>query len=349
MWDPTPWVVTDADISPEMARLVAYTASGGAEGIIEPTDLRVRALSTPGNRVRVAPGGALLKNRYAGGGQQTYALRNATQHNSPIITATGSSGGRTDLVVARVLDPNYEGSAPPDPNDFQYARTEIIEGVPSNTRSALDLNLNFPAIALARINIPSSTATITNSMITDLRHVANPRIESRLFAYNILGSDGSFHLTGMDNVDGHAWPNLGSHLWRIDVPEWATHVQMLGTWSGVRTFPVSGRYGQLWARLGFNTGYDERGQPSEDPDAGVRVDTHRVHWNLDDVPSGGVQRAFWSVADQRPVPSSMRGLTGQPIRMRGRLTQSGQTGTGIPELDNFSSISCLVQFTEGPA
>lgn len=328
MWDPTPWVVTDADISPEMARLVAYTASGGAEGIIEPPDLRVRALSTPGNRVRVAPGGALLRNRYSGGGQQTYALRNAVQHESPIITATGSSGGRTDLVVARVLDPNYEGSAPPDPNDFQYARTEIIEGVPSNTRSALDLNLNFPAIALARINIPSSTATITNSMITDLRHVANPRKDRQLIV-RPLYRDEEFRLNRL-SPNSQQWPNLD--LGDLRIPEWAERVRILATWAGVYLDRAGGpSHGRIWVRFGS----------SEDPEG---FDTQHTSWGKDTGENIGDVRETWIGGEDKGIPSRLRGQTKQ-IRMRGRVNTE-TTGISRPVLDWLSVVSLDVEFYE---
>ena len=143
---------------------------------------------------------------------------------SPRRITTGSSGGRSDLVVARITDPQYEGQPPADPDDFDYAYVDIIQGVSSSTRSARDLNLSYPAIALARIDLPASTGTVQASHITDLRELAQPRSVRFLRAYALVSGDGSFELTSTGE-NGAAWPepqdlpSMGA--WRVDVPEWA--------------------------------------------------------------------------------------------------------------------------------
>src|SRR5699024_11469005 len=121
-------------------------------------------------------------------GGQSYAVRNDAEVEVS-VTATGSSGGRSDLVVARVLDPQYEGQPPADPDEFDYSMVEIIEGVSSSTTSARDLNLNYPAIALARIDLPASTGTVEASHLTDLREMARPRSERHLFTYALTAED----------------------------------------------------------------------------------------------------------------------------------------------------------------
>src|SRR5699024_9788249 len=137
------------------------------------------------------------------------------------VTATGSAGGRSDLVVARVLDPQYEGQPPADPNDFDYSMVEIIEGVSSSTTSARDLNLNYPAIALARIDLPASTGTVEASHLTDLREMARPRVQRHLFTYGIKQSDPVpedwLNWPTAAPPDGEAWPN---HFWNVDIPSW---------------------------------------------------------------------------------------------------------------------------------
>src|SRR5699024_3903592 len=115
----TPWMVGGGASHPvEVVRQGTHDFTGGAEGISLPGDLRVEPLATPGTSVRVAPGGCTLVNRYPGGEGQSYTARNDAQVTVP-VTATGSAGGRSDLVVARVLDPQYEGQPPTDPDAFQ--------------------------------------------------------------------------------------------------------------------------------------------------------------------------------------------------------------------------------------
>lgn len=224
VWDPTPWFVGGgAEHSAEVARLLAHAATGGADGIITPGDLKVVPLAVPGTSIRVAPGGALIPNRYAGGGQQTYIGRLPSQDVVPVV-ATGSAGGRSDLVVARVLDPQYEGQPPADPVAFQYVRTEIIQGVPAGTTSAAALGLTYPAIELARIDLPASTATVTSAMITDLRSVAVPRI--------LTGQIMAFP-TKDDNMPTGGfswWPELST---AVECPSWATHLDIVAHVSGV--------------------------------------------------------------------------------------------------------------------
>src|SRR5699024_922068 len=181
----TPWAVGGgAQHEVEVARQQTHDSTGGAEGISLPGDLKVRPLATPGTKVRVAPGGALLLNRYPGGAGQTYAVRNDAEVEVS-VTATGSSGGRSDLVVARVLDPQYEGQPPADPDEFDYSMVEIVEGVSSSATSAEDAGLNYPAVALARIDLPASTGTVEADHLTDLREMARPRSKRFLFTYGI--------------------------------------------------------------------------------------------------------------------------------------------------------------------
>lgn len=230
-WDPTPWFIGGgAQHSPEVARLLAYATSGGAEGVVEPADLKVSPLAVPGGSVRIAPGACLLRNRYPGGGQQSYVGRLAMQDTVP-VTPTGSAGGRSDLVVARVLDPQYEGSAPSDPTDFDYVRTAVIEGVAASTIASAQAaraycrTLGYPAIPLGGITLPASTGTVTAGMIRDLRAVALPR-EKR-------GQRMAFP-TGnntMPTTSYSSWP--ADVRTQVDIPEWATRALVLAHLSGI--------------------------------------------------------------------------------------------------------------------
>ena len=91
MWNPTPWMVDGARHSAAVGRLVAYASLNGSEGVVLPTDLKVTALGSPGAAVQVAPGGAIILNRYPGGVRETYVGLNPASHQVP-IAATTSAG-----------------------------------------------------------------------------------------------------------------------------------------------------------------------------------------------------------------------------------------------------------------
>jgi hypothetical protein len=246
-FDPTPWFVGGgAQHSPEVARALAYAGTRGSEGIAGIGDLKVSAQSVPNGTVAVAPGGALLLNRYPGGTGQSYSLRNATTTNVT-VTPTGSGGGRTDLVIARVLDPQYEGAAPSDPTNFQYAYPAIIQGVPSGTLTAKELNLGYPAVALAKITLPASTGTVTSGMITDLRRVAQPRRDRAMVT--VFPSATVTLPTGAYS----SWPIDPAQRPNVLVPSWATRVDIVAHLSGVKFVQSAGAMTTAGIRTGFGS------------------------------------------------------------------------------------------------
>lgn len=323
-WEPTAWAIGGgAEHSPEVARLLAHAATGGAEGIVTPGDLKVQAMPTPGTTIRVAPGAVLLRNRYAGGQQQTYAARNTAQHEVE-VQSTSSGGKRSDLVVARVQDPQYGGPIPADPLTYQYVTTEIIPGVPTNTQSAAELNLGYPAFELARIDLPASTGTVQSSHIEDLRKMATPRKERYLFPYALVGGDGQKLLTASE--DGQAWPDASG--WQVRVPEWANGVHLLGLWSQVKANTGStGSYGRLWASIGALS-----------DSASVRSQV--VGYDL--AAQEGAARLTYSVSWRGGIPAGLRGRT-VPVFLKGRRTSG--PGRSI-ELDAISSVSLDLEFFE---
>lgn len=227
-WDSVPWFVGGgAEHSPEVARLMAYAATAGAEGIVGTGDLRVAPLSVPGGSVRVAPGAALIRNRATGGASQTYVARNPTE-DVVAIAATGSGGGRTDLIVAQVEDPFMAGEpwqTPTNPAVGPYIFTRVIPNVPAGTTSLRNLSgySGRSAVVLARVNIPASTGTITAGMITDLRNVALPRATRSL---DIFGASGG----ALGSTTEAAWP---TNERTVEIPEWATRLKGSVTLTGV--------------------------------------------------------------------------------------------------------------------
>ena len=172
-----PWAIASngAKHSGEVARTLAFAATQGSEGVISVGDMAVQQLAVAGASVQIIPGACAMLNRSPGGDHQTYVDRELATLQLA-IASTSSGGGRSDLIVRRVEDPDFPSWAVPvDPLLGPYSRYAVISGVPNTTTTAKQLNLGYPAIALARIDIPLSTATITTAMIKDMRKVCNPR------------------------------------------------------------------------------------------------------------------------------------------------------------------------------
>lgn len=202
---PDVWAIDGVEVPAAVARAVAYASSGGAEGVVEPEGLKVAPLDVPSTQVRVLPGAALVRNRYAGGSLQTYAVLEQIQQSLPVV-ATGSAGGRSDLVIVRVTDPEFgSGDA--------GSSFEIVQGVPGTAGSEYAATLGYPALALARIDIPASTATITDDMIVDLRSVAIPRTKRVVISKEITTP------AGVESSSFTEWPDEGV---MVEVPDWAT-------------------------------------------------------------------------------------------------------------------------------
>lgn len=314
--DSTPWFVGGgAQHSPEVARTFAYAATRGAEGVVGLGDLKVSAQAVPNGTLRVVPGAALVANRYAGGGQQAYVLRNATQTDVS-VAPTGSDGARTDLVVARVLDPQYGGAAPADPTQFDYARIEVIQGVPAGTLTARELMLGYPAIALAKFRIPASTATITDSMITDLRKVANPRRERAMRAIYPTAA------LSMTNAYGN-WPITAAQRPIVPVPVWATQLDIVVHISGAKF--VKGSAADFVAGIRTVFGSDVSGQ------FGIIVQ--------DAEDTNG--RYHYSLIGSHKITAAMRG-TDQLITLQAQRTST----TGNVTADYQTSVIVDWEFSE---
>lgn len=335
--DKTPWAIGGgASHSVEVARLLAYASTSGAEGIVEPASLRVQAQATPGPSVRVAPGAALLRSRYAGAAQQTYVLRNASQ-TTVAVAATGSAGGRTDLVVVRVLDPQYEGQAPADPDAFDYSRLEIIQGVPAGTSGVASLGLSYPAIALARITVPANTGTITSAMITDLREVAIPRVVEKVFPRPTVTQDSGLVLNSRAAFPAGEWfPNAGGQenngAYHADIPEWATRMQIRMEWLGVRYFPNAG-YGLCWVSYGPGGG-------------GVTPTMYTQSFQWDASGSSQTQRNNWVVHDEVPIPASLRGTRTAFVGRANKTSPNNASYNGVVDLNATSGMVFSVRFLE---
>ncbi len=321
-FEPHPWFIglEGVEHSAEVARMLAWSATNGASGIITPKDLRVVAQSVPSDSVVIRPGGFVVESKFSGASQQSYVERAPTSTTLE-VPATGSSGGATRYVVARITDPDYPGGGtiPPVPNDGAYSAPYLVSSLSSSRTE----------IPLARIDQPANTSAITNAMITDMREMANPRVKIVNRARPSVTSD-----TGMalNSTTGEYFPGDGDATGArqmIDVPKWATRMVIDASWLSVRYAANSNCYGKFWIGYG--------GTPNQ-------YKTQDFYFNSPGRSVDGV-RANWLLSDYRYVPSEVRGSNCyfSFMAMREPASPSGKTS-----MDAVSGLSLKVTFLEEP-
>jgi len=333
-FDQTPWAIGGgAENSPETARTAVYASTNGSEGIVGVGDLKVTALDIPGSGVQMAPGALLSVSRYAGADRQTYTSRLGIPDVIDIAN-TGSSGGRRDCVAVLIDDPSQTGdgeAVPDDPTTYQYVNPVVIPNVAASVKKLQEIPgyTYATGYAVCLVNQPANNGTVTNAMITDLRRVANPRKDSQMLAHAQVAAEAE-RITATSQA-GEVWPNTTAG-WTVDVPEWATRVQILATWSQVAA-PADGNgtaYGRLWVRLGAAN------------DASVRL-TQENSWDTPDVAKGS-SRQTYTVADDIYLPAGLRGRT-IPVNLMARRADAGAASEAIA-CDAVSGVALQVMFVE---
>ncbi|MGW5689799.1 hypothetical protein ACWEWX_02210 [Streptomyces asiaticus] len=313
--NPTPIATTGATHTAQQFRMMIRDLSRANEGITEGDHLKVTALATPGGGVQIADGSAVIIGRVSSV-QGSYSAYNIGVDTSVTIAPTGGSG-RSDMVILRVEDPEYEGTRDPAVDPIVFF--EVVSNVSS---SATTVPSGYSAIPLARIDIPASTATITNSMIKDLRKVANPRRDRILYPY--YAQDPLVEISGTSET-WKTHPNLT--MATIAVPSWATTAKIVFTISGVRLAD-----GNVWGNFRFMIGSIEAAQYvgiDDNQGTAARRNTVQMVETIDLTTTAG---------------AAMRG-TNQPFysRMRTRSSNAGKIG-----VDATTTFNIDVEFTEGP-
>lgn len=297
-WDTVPWAVGGgAKHSVNISRVLAYAAFGGKEGIVGPGDLLVRELANaPGPQVRVAPGACSIKNRAGGIDYECYAGRLIAEDEID-IAATGASGGRHDMIVARVENPHIESEPWPDPADpvvGPYIFTRVISGVAADAERIGDLPAQYQSqtlIPLARIDIPANTYAITQDMIHDVRFMAAPRM---LRIQRIINLKDSAPANVLGATDWNVWPDAAT--WTQRIPDWAVRAQVVGYIAGSRLIDVGPAGGQWVGQLRIQHG---------------TLYTAPVEVNLDVIGGGGATQSAPTMmaADDIAIPADHRGTT----------------------------------------
>ena len=332
-WVNTPWALDGALIPSSLARLGQYVATGGAEGIAQLSDLKVVPLDTPGNGIKIYSGGAAVLNRYQGETpDQSYMVYTATGEILGAGQMPASSGSaRSHLVCVVVGDPEFTSVGHPfmlatDPpagteNTFQYVRTVIIQNVPSNTTSFDQLNLNYPGYALARLDVPASTTTITSGMIVDLREMAAPRNKTE--QWHVSASVADPLSVAVANTYEY-WPDNSRKL--IPIPKWASYCYITGFIEGFRIVADVAA-----AKMRIGSLSNGLATPASAFD--------------DKFVAGGADRRSINMGGLIYIPSSLRG-TSQNFEIQATVTNTSQNNK--LNTDTWTTCMCQLRFAEVP-
>ena len=323
------WAVTGAQSSARIARLMHQSGTASGNGVVDVGHLQVLPLEVPGGGVRILAGGATIlgKEQEFQGSYFAYNVGTDTVD----IASTGSGGGRSDLVVLQVEDPNIDGTpwghdVTTDP--VYYFR--VIEGVSS---TATEAPSGTTAIPLARIDLPASTGTVTAAHITDLRQSANPRTERVLRTQFGEGlEDGRMDYADY-KIDYERWPQ---HDWVVTIPEWATQVQVVANWVNV-----------VYPAPSSTTGVDARGRVRVGliGGGGNNLFTRHSFYNFNQQGVNNAYRCSIGLSNDVMIPESMRGRTCQ-LRM---YAQATDVTNHYLLMDGWANAFVDLQFNEIPA
>lgn len=315
MLDPVPWFIGEpgAQHSAEVARLLAYAATGGAEGVVASGDARVRPLVVPGGGVRVDPGAVVVRSPLQS--QQAYIQRVASE-TVVDIAAAGSSGARTDLIAVVIRDSSQPGGGDP-PDDVAhgpYATLEVVSGVPSGTTRLQDVSgwQNSTGYALARVTLPANTGTVQSSHITDLRQLVSARKDRRMLL--------EYTTQPLTTINQSAFQDF-PRAFNVDVPAWAQKAVVKLDFT---TSHWGGECHGKWA---------------------MRFDGDQLvlgTWYAGDA-DGTVRHFGQTIGNEVTIPAGMRGST---VEVVFRYNREGGTGyiTNVPS----SPVYLDIEFSEAP-
>lgn len=236
----TAWAIDGAQLTSSLARRAEYAAVGGAQGVVQKNDLKVTQLSVPGAGLLIEAGVGLLTNRYQVAPNETYVVSNPGTHTVPSSQMPATSGSARSFLLAIVVgDPAFSQAGHPwmpstgvptgEETTFQYVRPTLVQVASGVTT----LPGSYPALVLARIDIPANTATITNAMITDLRRLARPQAHQDM---RVSPANAWTNAAPARIGVGTSYADWGSAQFgpSVPVPAWAKRAIIVTSINGVR-------------------------------------------------------------------------------------------------------------------
>ena len=252
--------INGAELDGSLIRRATYAAVK-TSGIANSDDLKVQQLSTPGVGIRIAAGSGVVLNGYQSSINEAYVVSNPSEHIVPSGSMPASNPSAKSYIVAAVIgDPDFSqvghpfmlSTDPPAGTEltFEYVRVVLIEVSAGTT----ELSVPYPALVLARIDVPASTTTITNAMITDLRKLVLSRQEQRVF----VSPEGAWTNASPVRIPAASdYANWGSSEFSptVEVPSWATRAVVVASINGVRLQDTSVNVtGKIRAKIGSVVG-----------------------------------------------------------------------------------------------
>lgn len=228
-----PLAVDGALLPSRLFRRAQFVATSGAEGIAQRGDLKARALPVPGRGLIISAGNAVLLNRYQTGINESYTVANPDDHEMTAVEMPAAQpSAKSYLVCVTVGDPEFDQVGHPwmpstdlaegEAEDYQYVRPWLVE-CPSTTTKFSQLGLAYPAYAVARLDIPANTTTVTDVMFKDLRNIARPRAQEET-SYVNLATGAADSLSAVLPAFEY-WISNGPTL---EIPSWASIARIDG-------------------------------------------------------------------------------------------------------------------------
>ena len=262
-FDSAAYAINGPEIGAALARRAIY-ASSRQSGIVQKDDLKVTDLAVPGIGIQISEGVGLVLNDYQTEPNEVYVVNNPGVHTVPAIEMPAANPSAKSYIVAIVVgdvDFNQAGHpwmpstlAPEDVADFEYVRPTLIEV----TAGATTLDVPYPALVLARIDIPANTTTILQSYIHDLRALAAPRQSQEIFVGQPWTNAAPRRIPS-----GSAYGDWGPQEYSpsVKVPSWATRAIVICSLNGVRLADSSANVAgnirtQLGSVVGDSIGFD---------------------------------------------------------------------------------------------
>lgn len=315
------WAVTGNNVPAEYARLAQRAATRNGNGVVELGDLRVKPTEVASDSVIITDGAGVARGREQLW-QGSYGFVNIGDEPVPVPANTAASVAYR-LLCARIEDPTFDGSPWTGSPAEQVAFPRVITtGINAST---VDVPDGVTGVPLALITMPANTATITDSMITDLRHMVDPREQAQTFSLQGVWENAD----AVGNTSTwEQFPNGAN--WLIDVPEWAAQAVINVTMYGLQYMKSGGSQSgdtdaQSWFRAGLGTTYT--GQ------SGTWVRGQAEY-----------SRITVGLAGTIEVGQAMRG-TPQYLTVYGRGVQGHK---GSLEADGYASLVATISFRERP-
>lgn len=333
------WAIDGARIPARVARIAEYAATLGATGIVRGGDLKVRPLTIPGQGIIISGGSALIPNLYNDGAGETYAVLNKGDHTMQADEMPPASSSVQHYIVAiTVGDPEFSqighpwmGSGDPpagQESTFRYVRPAIIPVAAGATR--LPSDIQYPALPLARLEVPADTTTITASMIKDLRKMAQVRRQQEIvhMATTGLNQDIGKNAAGTNMPIGvrHRFPDRT--VAQIEIPSWANTIKVLGFVEGLRLPNDRSGAAGLRVAVGNATG-------------AALIATGET--NVNEQNTSGFQRRTYTIGGSMEVPTALRG-TIRHFFVEANIVSD--TYRGFLATDEYSGVMLQVTFEE---